>query len=202
MNKQIQQVLEFQENFGKVQRKPKKLTKARSRLRQMLLKEKVKDLDEAKTLLDIAQSVTDIIYFSIGTAHECGFADRLEILFDEVHRSNMTMLDFEGHAHLSKKGIIVKSSRYTPPDIKRIMDRDFSLYAENEILKELANMERENQHNKIIGKIKKHLSFFDRILYKMHLSIEKRLKKRVEVKYPITVDDNIKVCVYGDEHVL
>ena len=202
MNKQIQQVLEFQEHFGKIERKPKKLTKARTRLRQMLLEKKVKDLDEAKTLLDVANLVTDIIYFSIGTAHECGFADRLEILFDEVHRSNMTMLDFEGNAQLSRKGIIVKSSRYTPPNIKRIMDRDFSLYAENEILKELANMERENQHNKIIGKIKKHLNFFDRILYKIHLSIEKRLKKRVEVKYPITVNDDIKVCVYGDEYVL
>ncbi len=202
MNKQIQQVLEFQECFGKVQRKPKKISKARSRLRQMLLQEKVKDLDEAKTLLDVAHSVTDIIYFSIGTAHECGFTDRLEILFDEIHKSNMTMLDFEGNAHISRKGVIIKSSRYTPPNIKKIMDRDFSLYEENEILKELANMERESQHNKIVGKIKKHLNIFDRIMYNIHLRIEKKLKKKIEVKYPRNVNDEIKVCVYGNEYVL
>tara|TARA_Y100000361_G_scaffold151637_1_gene169394 strand:- start:1859 stop:2467 length:609 start_codon:yes stop_codon:yes gene_type:complete len=202
MNKQIGQVLEFQEHFGKVERQPKKLSKRRARLRQMLLEEKVKDLDEAKTVLDIAQSVTDIMYFSIGTAHECGFADRLELLFDEIHRSNMTMLDFEGHAQLSSKGVIIKSPRYTAPDIKKIMDRDFSLYKENEILKELANMERKHQENKIVAKIKKHLKFFDKILYNIHIKIEKRLKKKIEVKFPITIDDDIKVCVYGDEYVL
>jgi len=93
MERQILQVLEFQNAFEvKMPIQPKMLSRKRARLRQALLEEEVKELREAKNILDVADAICDILYITYGTAHEYGMADRLVMLFDEVHRSNMSKM--------------------------------------------------------------------------------------------------------------
>ena len=123
-----------------------------------------------------------------------------EIVKDPLSPANAAKL--EEQVKDVSKAALVHHTAMQQDELKVIIQERDLLYKENEILKELANMEKKHQENKIVAKIKKHLKFFDRILYNIHIRIEKRLKKRIEVKFPITIDDDIKVCVYGDEYVL
>ena len=55
---------------------------------------------------------------------------------------------------------------------------------------------------KIKKKIANKLNILDKILFKMYNSIEKRLERRVEVKFPQQVHGDIVVEVYGKEHIV
>jgi len=62
-------------------------------LRVKLLKEELQELEdayEANDLIEIADALIDIEYILHGTTLEMGFGDYNEILFDEVHSSNMS----------------------------------------------------------------------------------------------------------------
>lgn len=201
MEKQILQVGEFQAAFGiESPSKPKMLTKKRAALRQSLLQEEVTELKDAKNILDVADAITDCMYILIGTAHEHGMADRMVMLFDEVHRSNMSKFDENGKAVFREDGKVLKPDTYSPPKLQPILERDWTVYKDNEILEEIAAIEKKNTEKKIQKKISKHLNIFDRMLFWMYDKIESRLNKRVEVTFPVTIHDRIVVKVYGKPH--
>jgi len=201
MEKQILQVGEFQSAFAiESPNNPKMLTKKRAALRQSLLQEEVDELKNAKNILDVADAITDCMYILIGTAHEYGMADRMVMLFDEVHRSNMSKFDENGKAVFRKDGKVLKPDTYTPPKLQPILDRDWTVYKGNEILEEIAHIEKKNTEKKIQKKISSNLNIIDRALFWLYDKVESRLNKRVEVVFPATIHDKIVVKVYGKTH--
>ena len=75
-----------------------------------------------------------------------------------------------------------------------------TLYKENDLVKEIAEIEKKNTEKKIQKKISKHLNVFDKTLFWLYDKIESRLGKRVEVQFSQTINDNIIVKVYGKNH--
>jgi predicted HAD superfamily Cof-like phosphohydrolase len=196
MEKQLLQVLEFQKAFNvESPDRPKMLRKTRAKLRQSLLEEEVKELLEAKNIIDVADAIVDILYITYGTAHEYGLADRLILLFDEVHKSNMTKVGADGKALFRRDGKVLKPETYVEPNLKPILERDFSIYKSSDLAKELAEIESNIVNGIIHNTIKKNLSFFDRILFSIYDKLESILEKKVQVEFP-------KVIVYGKEHVI
>ena len=203
MEKQILDVTKFQEAFGiQTPKQPKMLSKKRKLLRQRLLEEEVKELWESKNILDVADAICDIMYIAIGTAQEYGLSDRLVMLFDEVHSSNMSKLGPDGKALFREDGKILKPESYREPKLRPIIERDFSIYKESDVMKEIADIEKKATTNKIQKKISKHLNIFDRLLFWIYDKIEQRLAKRVEVKFPQSVHDDIVVSVYKKDHIV
>ena len=176
------------------------LTKKRAALRQSLLQEEVNELKDAKNILDVADAITDCMYILIGTAHEYGMADRVVMLFDEVHRSNMSKFDQNGKAIFREDGKVLKPDTYSPPKLQPILERDWNVYKGNEILEEIAAIEKKNTEKKIQKKISKSLNVLDRALFWAYDKIESRLSKKVEVTFPVTIHDKIVVKVYGKKH--
>lgn len=196
MEKQLLQVLEFQKAFNvEIPTTPKMLRKTRAKLRQSLLEEEVKELLEAKNIIDVADAIVDILYITYGTAHEYGIADRLILLFDEIHKSNMTKVGPDGKALFRRDGKVLKPETYTGPNLRPILERDFSIYTSSDLAKDLAEIESNIVNGIIHNTIKKNLSFFDRILFSIYNKIESILEKKVQVEFP-------KVIVYGKEHVI
>lgn len=196
MEKQLLQVLEFQKAFNvEIPSTPKMLRKTRAKLRQSLLEEEVKELLEAKNIIDVSDAIVDILYITYGTAHEYGIADRLILLFDEIHKSNMTKVGPDGKALFRRDGKVLKPETYTEPNLRPILERDFSIYKSSDLAKELAEIESNIVNGIIHNTIKKNLSFFDRILFSIYNKIESILEKKVQVEFP-------KVIVYGKEHVI
>lgn len=200
------QVLEFQNAFGiESPTRPKLLHKKRAELRHNLLQEEVDEVMSAvksKDLVSIVDGVIDSMYILIGTAHEYGFADRMEQLFDEVHRANMSKMGSDGKPILRKDGKVMKSDSYSPPKLDKILSRDFSLYKENNVLQQIAEEENKRNENLIINKIKSKLNIADRIMYYVYEMLESYLKKKVSVKFPTRVDQEIVVTVYGKDYVI
>jgi predicted HAD superfamily Cof-like phosphohydrolase len=200
MEKQIMQVGEFQRAFGvELPKRPTLLLKERAVLRHKLLKEEVKEIEIAEKSADIvsiADGIVDSMYILIGTAHEYGIADRLVMLFDEVHRSNMTKMGEDGCAIFREDGKVMKPDTYSPPKLARILSRDFSVYTENETIKEIHRQHKEATEKKIRNKIYKSLGFIDKILLIINEKTESRLQKKVEVNFPIS-QGNIQVIVNG-----
>jgi predicted HAD superfamily Cof-like phosphohydrolase len=203
MEKQILDVIKFQEAFGiQTPKQPKMLSKKRKILRQRLLEEEVKELSESKNIIDVADAICDIMYIAIGTAQEHGLSDRLVMLFDEVHSSNMSKIGPDGKAIFREDGKILKPESYREPKLRPIIERDFSIYKESDVMKEIADIEKKSTTNKIQKKIAKHLNIFDRLLFWVYDKIETRLSKRVEVKFPQSVHDDIVVSVYKKDHIV
>jgi predicted HAD superfamily Cof-like phosphohydrolase len=201
MEKQLLQVLEFQKAFDvECSDKPKMIKKTRSRLRYKLLLEEVEELGEAKNILDVSDAICDILYVLLGSAHEYGIADRLEMLFDEVHGSNMSKMGIDGKPKFRKDGKVVKQKGYRKPKLRPILERDFTVYKNSDVMRELAEVERKLTEKKIIKSIMSNLKFFDRMKFKLNLFLERSLQKKVEVKFPQKIDGHITVNVYGKRY--
>jgi predicted HAD superfamily Cof-like phosphohydrolase len=203
MEKQLLQVLDFQNAFGiSSPDKPKMLSKKRRALRQRLLEEEVEELREATNIIEVADALIDVLYITYGTIHEFGLGDRAVILFDEVHRSNMSKVGPEGKAIFRADGKVMKPETYSAPNLRPIIERDFSLYKESDVLKELAEMSKQENEDKIIEKIKNKLNLFDKFLFWLNNKIESNLKKKIEVKFPMRSSENITVKIYNDEYTV
>lgn len=91
-------------------------------LRVDLLVEEVEEFASATTAQDIvgiADALADIVYVAYGAALTYGID--LDAVLREVHRSNMSKLDEQGKPIYRADGKVLKSSRYTPPDIPRVL---------------------------------------------------------------------------------
>ena len=208
MERQILQVLDFQNAFKvKMPNQPKMLPKQRARLRQALLEEEVKELREAKNILDVADAVCDILYITYGTAHEYGIADRLVMLFDEVHRSNMSKMGPDGKPIFREDGKILKPETYSEPKLRPILERDFNVYKNSEVMKDAAEImeaiareEKNLLNSRIENKLKSKLSIIDKFRYWLLNKIENNLKSKIEIKYPQSVYGEVVVNIYGEDY--
>ena len=74
-----------------------------------------------RDLVGMADALADIVYVAYGTAISFGLD--LDMLLDEVHRSNMSKLDERGRPIMRDDGKVLKSPRYEPPRIEATLRR-------------------------------------------------------------------------------
>ena len=94
-------------------------------LRYNLMKEENEEyLEAAKEgdLVEIADALGDMLYILCGTILKHGLQHKIEEVFEEIQRSNMSKLDENGKAIYREDGKILKSSLYFKPDIGSILE--------------------------------------------------------------------------------
>jgi|688.fasta_scaffold19164_10 predicted HAD superfamily Cof-like phosphohydrolase len=95
-------------------------------LRYNLIKEENEEyLDACKNgdLVEIADALGDQLYILFGTILKHGLQHKIEEVYDEIHRSNMSKLDEKGEPIFREDGKILKSNLYFRPEIKKILDK-------------------------------------------------------------------------------
>lgn len=127
MRHYISKVKKFHRAFGiPVRSYPKLPSPERVALRNKLLREEVRELEEAiesGDIFEIAKEFTDVLYVLIGTALEFGLYKYVDFMFDEVHKSNMSKLDENGKPLYREDGKVIKSDLYKPADMRKALDR-------------------------------------------------------------------------------
>ncbi|MCU0360708.1 MAG: nucleoside triphosphate pyrophosphohydrolase family protein [Bacteroidia bacterium] len=94
-------------------------------LRYNLIKEENEEYLQAckqGDIVEIADALGDQLYILFGTILKHGLEHKIEAIYDEIHRSNMSKLDENGEPIFREDGKILKSSGYFRPDIKKILD--------------------------------------------------------------------------------
>ncbi len=118
MEKRLKLVKKFHKKFNvPVLKKPSLIPKDRSDFRYTLMKDEVDEYPlGAKNgdLENIAKELVDILYTVYGTVLEHGLQDKIDELFEEVHRSHMSK-DYHQYK-------MVKGDKYFEPNLKKILD--------------------------------------------------------------------------------
>src|SRR6218665_2193471 len=95
-------------------------------LRYNLIKEGNEEYLEAcknGDIVEIADALGDQLYILFGTILRHGLQHKIEEVFDEIQRSNMSKLDEKGEPIFREDGKIMKSNLYFRPDIKAILEK-------------------------------------------------------------------------------
>jgi predicted HAD superfamily Cof-like phosphohydrolase len=93
-------------------------------LRYNLMKEENEEYLEAvqnKDIIEIADALGDMLYILCGTIIEHGLQHKIEEVFDEIQRSNMSKLDANGQPIYREDGKVMKGPNYSRPDFKKIL---------------------------------------------------------------------------------
>ena len=119
----IMSVHEFHESFliGNGS-EPKLVEEKDYMLRHRLMKEENDEYLEAcqkGDLTEIADALGDQMYILFGTILKHGLQHKIEAIFDEIHRSNMSKLDESGKPIFREDGKVLKSNLYFRPDIAK-----------------------------------------------------------------------------------
>ncbi len=95
-------------------------------LRYKLMREENEEYLEAAQsgdLVEIADACGDMLYILCGTLLKHGLQHKIEEVFTEIQRSNMSKLDADGKPIYREDGKVLKSDLYFKPDIKTILDK-------------------------------------------------------------------------------
>ena len=121
-------VKEFQEVFGlehhdePTAQISNKIVELRHRLMQEENDEYLEACEKGDLNL-IADALGDKMYILFGTIIAHGLQYKIEEVFTEIHRSNMSKLDEEGKPIYREDGKILKSKNYFLPDIKSVLEK-------------------------------------------------------------------------------
>ena len=126
MIKQINHVKNFHESFGIENRDnpTANVSEAIFNLRFKLMQEENQEYLEAcrnGDLDEIADALGDMMYILCGTILSHGLQNKIELIFEEIQKSNMSKLDRNGKPIYRKDGKILKSSNYFKPNISKIL---------------------------------------------------------------------------------
>jgi predicted HAD superfamily Cof-like phosphohydrolase len=122
-------VTEFHEAYGLgIENKPKaNLPKNIVELRYHLMKEENEEYLQAaeeNDLVEIGDALGDMLYILCGTIISHGFQDKMEAIFDEIQRSNMSKLGADGKPIYRADGKVLKGPNYFKPDLAKILASD------------------------------------------------------------------------------
>ena len=98
----------------------------RNVLRFNLMKEENEEYLEAANnndLIEVADALGDMLYILAGTIIEHGMQYKIDEVFDEIQRSNMSKLGEDGKPIYREDGKVLKGSHYFKPNIKGVLDR-------------------------------------------------------------------------------
>jgi predicted HAD superfamily Cof-like phosphohydrolase len=126
MQKQLNAVKEFHTAFGLgVSQEMKScLGEQKNTLRFNLMKEENEEYWEAvqnNDLVEIADALGDMLYILCGTILEHGLQHKIEAVFDEIQRSNMSKLDEDGKPIYREDGKVMKGPNYFKPNFEDIL---------------------------------------------------------------------------------
>lgn len=74
-------------------------------------------------LIEVADALGDMLYILCGTILEHGMQYKIEAVFEEIQRSNMSKLGADGKPLYREDGKVLKGPDYFKPDIKGILDK-------------------------------------------------------------------------------
>ncbi len=126
MQKQIDAVKEFHTAFqiGYSSSPKGDLGENKNQLRYNLMKEENEEYLEAvnnNDLVEIADALGDMLYILCGTIIEHGLQHKIEAVFDEIQRSNMSKLGEDGKPIYREDGKVMKGPKYFKPDFSKIL---------------------------------------------------------------------------------
>ena len=96
------------------------------KLRFNLMDEENKEYFEAaknNDLIEVADALGDMLYILCGTIIEHGMQHKIEEVFNEIQKSNMSKLGADGNPIYREDGKVLKGPTYFKPDIKTILDK-------------------------------------------------------------------------------
>jgi len=128
MKRKITAVELFHRSFGLgVSDTPKAdLGYEKNLLRFNLMDEENKEYYQAaqnNDLVEVADALGDMLYILCGTILEHGMQYKIEEVFEEIQRSNMSKLGADGRPIYREDGKVLKGPGYTAPDLKTILDK-------------------------------------------------------------------------------
>jgi len=126
MQKQIHAVKEFHEAFeiGFKESPAVHLGENKNLLRYNLMKEENEEYLEAamnNDLVEVADALGDMLYILCGTIIEHGLQHKIEEVFEEIQRSNMSKLGEDGKPIYREDGKVMKGPNYFKPDFEKIL---------------------------------------------------------------------------------
>jgi predicted HAD superfamily Cof-like phosphohydrolase len=98
----------------------------RNLLRFNLMKEENEEYLEAANnndLVEVADALGDMLYILCGTIIEHGMQDKIEAVFNEIQRSNMSKLGKDGKPIYREDGKVLKEPNYFKPNIYEILEK-------------------------------------------------------------------------------
>ncbi|MEC9108732.1 MAG: nucleoside triphosphate pyrophosphohydrolase family protein [Bacteroidota bacterium] len=128
MKDKILAVQEFHEAFkiGYLTSPKADLGIEKNSLRYRLMKEENDEyFDAAKNgdLVEVADALGDMLYILCGTILEHGLQYKIEEVFDEIQRSNMSKLAEDGSPIYREDGKVLKGPNYFKPKIAEILSK-------------------------------------------------------------------------------
>lgn len=94
-------------------------------LRFNLMDEENKEYLEAAQngdLVEVADALGDMLYILCGTIIEHGMQHKIEEVFNEIQRSNMSKLGEDGEPIYREDGKVLKGPNYFKPNIEKILN--------------------------------------------------------------------------------
>lgn len=95
-------------------------------LRYKLMREENEEYLEAANngdLVEVADALGDLLYILCGTLIEHGLQYKIDEVFEEIQRSNMSKLGADGEPIYREDGKVMKGPNYFKPDIQNILDK-------------------------------------------------------------------------------
>ena len=95
-------------------------------LRYKLMREENEEYLEAANdndLVEVADALGDMLYILCGTIIEHGLQHKIEEVFNEIQRSNMSKLGENGEPIYREDGKVLKGPNYFKPNIISILDQ-------------------------------------------------------------------------------
>ena len=127
MKKKIEAVKAFHSAFKIGYRESPKadLGMDKNVLRYKLMREENEEYLEAANandLVEVADALGDMLYILCGTIIEHGMQHKIEEVFDEIQKSNMSKLGEDGEPIYREDGKVLKGPNYFMPDISKILN--------------------------------------------------------------------------------
>ena len=125
MKDKIAAVTEFHTAFKlNMNNKPIADIGKRNELRFNLMKEENEEYLEAANnndLVEVADALGDMLYILCGTIIEHGMQEKINEVFEEIQRSNMSKLSEDGKPIYREDGKVLKGPNYFKPNIADIL---------------------------------------------------------------------------------
>lgn len=126
MQKQLSAVKLFHETYGLGVSDEIKadLGTLKNELRFNLMKEENEEYLEAvqnNDIIEVADALGDMLYILCGTILEHGLQHKIEAVFDEIQRSNMSKLGEDGKPIYREDGKVMKGPNYFKPNFEAIL---------------------------------------------------------------------------------
>jgi len=102
------------------------LGKNKNLLRFNLMDEENKEYYEAaenNDMVEVADALGDMLYILCGTILEHGMQYKIEEVFEEIQRSNMSKLGADGKPIYREDGKVLKGPNYFKPNIQEILEK-------------------------------------------------------------------------------